>query len=590
VQVGRIDDRVEHGRLSTLTEPIGHRTWLAVLALENSCVTLCEQARGQVPPLRRPPVAARVRLPGPLRAITAQRPAQARAALVLPGALLALLCGCSVGPDFKRPSVWSPVSWFASRPIVPASYEASLPVAQPIDPAWWKLLGDDKLTALEGRVGAQNLNVRLTTVRLAESRAQLRLSSVNLFPQINGRAQYQRDQISQKEVQRGLSTIGGRLPANLAGTASGFGSTQVPPIDLWSDGIDSSYEIDLWGRVRRTVEAGEAALEASGDARRNALLSALAEVARDYVQLRGNQELLRIARENLVTEQQSLGLTRQRSSGGLGTDLDVAQAAAQVESTRSQIPQLEQQVQQTINALSLLLGEGPGALRAELEAPGPVPPVPPRVPIGLPSELVRRRPDIRQAEAQLHSATAQVGVAVASFYPSVTLSANLTFTALQFRDLGFWSNKGYTLGPNITIPIFQGGQLRGQLALNNAQQQEAATNYQQTVFQAWHDVDNALIAYGAEQSRRDALQRSVEQNQRALVLARDRYTQGLSDFLNVLTQERSVLAAQQQLADSTVTVTQNLVQLYKALGGGWEESFPAAPEKAAAATGAAGPG
>ena len=521
---------------------------------------------------------------------TASRRPRRGCAPLAPGALLALLCGCTVGPDFHQPSVWSPASWFASRPIVPASYEASLPVAQPVDPAWWKLLGDAKLTALEERVAGQNLNVRLYTLRIAESRAQLRLSSVNLLPQVNGRAQYERDQISQKEVQRGLSAIGGSLPASLAGSASGFGSTQVPPIDLWSDGIDSSYELDLWGRVRRTVEAADAALEASGDARRNTLLSALAEVARDYVQLRGNQELLRIARENLVTEQQSLLLTRQRSSGGLGTDLDVAQAAAQVESTRSQLPQLEQQVQQGINALSLMLGEGPGALRAELEEPGPVPPVPPRVPIGVPSELVRRRPDIRQAEAQLHSATAQVGVAVASFYPSVTLSANLTFTALQFRDLGFWSNKGYTLGPNVTIPIFQGGQLRGQLALNNAQQREAAVSYQQTVLQAWHDVDNALIAYGAEQTRRDALAQSVQQNQRALVLARDRYTQGLSDFLNVLTQERSVLAAQQQLADSTVTVTQNLVQLYKALGGGWEPSFPAAPEKSAAAGGAAAPG
>ncbi len=574
--------------------------------MENVGVTLRESDPVQKPhvPISRPPPpaapCAQASRPGhtsvpprafvPPRTPMSRRPASARAVRLLPGALLALLCGCTVGPDFRQPSVWSPTSWFASRPVVPASYEASLPVAQPIDPAWWKLLGDDKLTALEERVASQNLNVRLYTVRLAESRAQLRLSSVNLFPQINGQARYQRDQISQKEIQRGLSSIGGALPASLAGSASGFGSTQVPPIDLWSDGIDSSYELDLWGRVRRTVEAADAALEASTDARRNALLSALAEVARDYVQLRGNQELLRIARENLATEQQSLVLTRQRSSGGLGTDLDVAQAAAQVESTRSQLPQLEQQVQQGINALSLLLGEGPGALRAELEAPGPVPPVPPRVPIGLPSELVRRRPDIRQAEATLHSATAQVGVAVASFYPSVTLSANLTFTALQFRDLGFWSNKGYTLGPNVTIPIFQGGQLRGQLALNNAQQQEAATNYQQTVLQAWHDVDNALIAYGAEQTRRDALQRSVEQNQRALVLARDRYTQGLSDFLNVLTQERSVLAAQQQLADSIVTETQNLVQLYKALGGGWEQSFPAAPDKAAAATGAAAPG
>ena len=513
-------------------------------------------------------------------------------AAALPGALLALLCGCTVGPNFRQPSVWSPASWFAARPAAPVSYEASLPVAQPIDPAWWKLLGDDRLTALEERVAAQNLDVRIATVRLAESRAQLRINSSQRFPQLNGTASYTRDQLSEKLVQRALNAGTKPLPPNATGSEirDTLSAVPVPPIDLWRDGIDANYEVDLWGRVRRTVESAKASLDASADMRRNTLLSALAEVARDYVQLRGDQELLRIQRANLLTAEQSLTLTRQRYAGGLGTDLDVSQAAAQVETTRSDLPQLEQRVQQTINALSLLLGEGPGALRAELEAPGAVPPVPPRVPIGVPSELARRRPDVRMAEAQLHAATAQVGVAVASFYPTVTLSANVTFTALQFRDLGFWNDHGYTFGPNITLPIFQGGRLRGQLELNTAQQREAALTYQQTVLGAWHDVDNALIAYGAEQSRRDSLARSVQQSERALALARDRYRQGLSDFLNVLTQERSVLAAQQQLADSTVSVTQNLVQLYKALGGGWEPSFPAPSDATVAANGAAAPG
>ncbi len=511
---------------------------------------------------------------------------------VLPGALLALLCGCTVGPNFRQPSVWSPASWFASRPAAPVSPEASLPVAEPIDPAWWKLLGDEKLTALEERVAAQNFDVRIATVRLAESRAQLRINSSARFPQLNGTASYTRDQLSEKLVQRALNGVTKPLPPNATGSEirDTLSAVPVPPIDLWRDGIDANYEVDLWGRVRRTVESAKASLDASADMRRNTLLSALAEVARDYVQLRGDQELLRIQRANLLTAEQSLTLTRQRYAGGLGTDLDVAQAASQVESTRSELPQLEQRVQQTINALSLLVGEGPGALRAELETPGAVPPVPPRVPIGVPSELARRRPDIRMAEAQLHAATAQVGVAVASFYPTVTLSANVTFTALQFRDLGFWNDHGYTFGPNITLPIFQGGRLRGQLELNTAQQREAALTYQQTVLGAWHDVDNALIAFGAEQARRDSLARSVEQSERALALARDRYREGLSDFLNVLTQERSVLSAQQQLADSTVAVTQNLVQLYKALGGGWEPSFPAPTDTAAAATRPAGPG
>ncbi|MGI4975643.1 MAG: efflux transporter outer membrane subunit, partial [Janthinobacterium lividum] len=413
---------------------------------------------------------------------------------VLPGALLALLCGCTVGPNFRQPSVWSPASWFAGRPAAPVSYEASLPVAQPIDPAWWRLLGDEKLTALEERVAAQNFDVRIATVRLAESRAQLRINSAARFPQANATASYTRDQLSEKLVQRALNGATKPLPPNATGSEirDTLSAVPVPPIDLWRDGIDANYEVDLWGRVRRTVESAKASLDASADMRRNTLLSALAEVARDYVQLRGDQELLRIQRANLLTAEQSLTLTRQRSAGGLGTDLDVAQAAAQVETTRSELPQLEQREQQTINALSLLVGEGPGALRAELETPGAVPPVPPRVPIGVPSELARRRPDVRMAEAQLHAATAQVGVAVASFYPTVTLSANVTFTALQFRDLGFWNDHGYTFGPNITLPIFQGGRLRGQLELNTAQQREAALTYQQTVLGAWHDVDNAL--------------------------------------------------------------------------------------------------
>ena len=196
------------------------------------------------------------------------------------------------------------------------------------------------------------------------------------------------------------------------------------------------------------------------------------------------------------------------------------------------------------------------------------------MPVGLPSELARRRPDIRQAEAQLHAATADIGVAVADFYPKITLDGSIGLQALKAKDLGNWGARQYGLGPTISIPIFEGGKLRATLQLRKVEQQEAALNYQQTVLQAWHDVDNAMTAYAAEQRRRDALAASVAQNQRALSLARQRYTQGVADFLNVLDSERALLQAQLQLAESTTTVSQNLVQLYKALGGGWEPSFP----------------
>jgi len=200
--------------------------------------------------------------------------------------------------------------------------------------------------------------------------------------------------------------------------------------------------------------------------------------------------------------------------------------------------------------------------------------VPPRVPIGVPSELARRRPDIRQAEAQLHAATADIGVAVADFYPKITLSGSIGLQALKAKDLGNWSARQYGLGPTISLPIFEGGRLRATLALRKVEQQEAALNYQQTVLQAWHDVDNALVAYSAEQRRHDALAAAETQQALALRLARERYTQGVSDFLNVLDAERALLQSQQQLADSSVNISTNLVQLYKALGGGWEPTYP----------------
>ena len=281
-----------------------------------------------------------------------------------------------------------------------------------------------------------------------------------------------------------------------------------------------------------------------------------------------------IARDNVRTARQSLNLTQQRAAGGVTTDLDVANASAQLRTTLAQIPSLEQQEAQSINALSLLLGQPPNALRTELATAKPIPPVPPRVPVGLPSELARRRPDIRQAEAQLHAATADIGVAQANFYPSLNLTGSFGLQSLQFGKVFNLNSKQYAVGPGLTIPIFQGGQLRSTLQLRQAQQQEAAISFQRTVLQAWHDVDNALTAYQAEQTRRDELVQAVAENRRALGLAQSRYQQGVADFLTVLVAQSSLLGAQQQLASSTTAVSSNLVALYKALGGGWETDMP----------------
>ena len=496
-----------------------------------------------------------------------------------------LVSACTVGPDFKRPSLWSPSSWTADHPDKPGRAVAgnrpapiaSLPDPSAPDPRWWDIFHDPELSALEARAARSNLNVRLATVRLAESRAQLRITGAAQYPTLNGAGSYSRTQISNKLIQRGLTDGVGDLPATgstLNSIRDYAGEATVPPVNLWEDGIDASWELDLWGRVRRQVEAAHATLVASAEDRRSTLIAQLAEVARDYMMLRGTQSQLAIATANQKTAEESVTLTRQRYVGGLTSELDVQNALQQLDVTTAEIPNDEQQVAQQINALSLLLGEPPQALRAELETAAPVPPVPPRVPVGIPSELARRRPDIREAEARLHAATATVGVAVASFYPSVTLTGALNFQTLSFRDLAFWSAAAYNFGPQISLPIFEGGRLRGQLQLDKAQQQEAAISYQQTVLGAWHDVDNALVAFTAEQRRHDQLVEAEGAAQRALILAREQYTHGLDTFLNVLDAERTLLSAQQQLSASTTTESSNLVQLYTALGGGWETTFP----------------
>ncbi|HUB10352.1 MAG TPA: efflux transporter outer membrane subunit [Acetobacteraceae bacterium] len=492
--------------------------------------------------------------------------------LVIAAGMMLVLGGCTVGPNFKAIDWMSPDSWF-SGPHEQVPQEHSVAVAAPVEADWWNLFHDSELTRLEQRVAAQNLDVRTAAIRLAESDSQLAVAQAAEFPTLSANGSYTRQKASDVGV---FASAPGALGANGASgnVTGGFHGANLSAFDVYQVGLGASWMPDLFGYVRRSVESAKASVQASAEAERAVLLATLAGVAQDYIALRGVQTQLHIARDNVRTAEQSLNLTQQRAAGGVTTDLDVANASAQVRTTAAQIPQLQQQEASGINALSLLLGEPPNALRAELADPEPVPPVPPVVPVGLPSELARRRPDIMQAEAQLHAATANVGVAVASFYPSVTLSGSVGLQALEPWQT-FWMNaRNYALGPGITIPIFEGGQLRATLHLREAQQQEAAITYQKTVLQAWHDVDNALTAYKTEQARRDQLVLAVDQNSRALSLAQSRYQQGVSDFLTVLDAERSLLSTEEQLAESTTTVSENLVALYKALGGGWETALP----------------
>ncbi|VTZ48093.1 RND transporter [Methylocella tundrae] len=478
-----------------------------------------------------------------------------------------LTSGCySVGPDFTPPDPLLPRASFFGKPVARSQEERAADAATadaaraPADAAWWKAFHDPTLTSLVNRVADANLDVATATLRLGESRDQRGVAASAALPSINGNGSYQRELYSKNGV---LSLAGPNL--------------NIPPVSVWQTGFDASWELDIWGHVRRQVEAADAQVEMAEYQRRDVLVSAFAEVARDYVALRGAQAQIAIANDNLKSASEILALTRTRAAKGLTSGLDVENAAALVESIRAQLPSLENEVDVDINAISLILDEQPGALKGELARVKPAAPTPPRAPLGIPSELARRRPDIRAAEAQLHAATANIGVAVADFYPSVKLNGNIELNALSLKTLWKGSSLQYMAGPAVELPIFEGGRLKSTLQLRTSQEQEAAINYHKTVLQAWHDVINAFNAYGAEQRRRDSLKAEVDHSREALALSRTRYNNGVADFITVLDAERTLLQAQQQLAQSTTNVSTNLIQLYKALGGGWESTFPNEP-------------
>ncbi|NRF84840.1 efflux transporter outer membrane subunit [Burkholderia gladioli] len=475
--------------------------------------------------------------------------------------LLTMLAGCVVGPDYYKPKAALPAQWTqAAKQETPAV--GSRAVSGDVDAQWWTSFSDAELSSLVQRVAGASLDVKVATQRLMQARAARRMTGADAMPALDGTASYQHSRSSQNGLVD-ISGLNGRHDYN-----------------VWQPGIDASWELDLWGRVRREIESADASVQATAELRRDVLLSAIAETASDYIQLRGVQAQQAVVEQNLDIARQSLRLTQIRFTDGVATHLETAQAAAQVSGIEARLPVLENQRVHLVNALSFLLGEPPRTLEGELDAVRAIPPVPPRVPVGLPSQLAERRPDIREAEARLHGATADIGVAVGDFYPRVTLSANLSLQAMHFGDLDEWSSRMFGVGPALTVPIFEGGRLKGQLELRKAQQREAMIEYQRTVLNAWHEVDNAMSDYNTRQTREEKLDETEVQDSEALENARSQYLAGATDFLNVLTVQRDLLDTQQAKVVSITDVSLALVGLYKALGGGWETSFPSAPEAA----------
>ncbi|MFB9122082.1 efflux transporter outer membrane subunit [Paraburkholderia dipogonis] len=489
--------------------------------------------------------------------------------------LCSMLTGCLVGPNFEPPQTATPDVFNRTQ----TAQAASKAVESGFTPQWWTLFNDPVLDSLEQQLTEANLDVAAASARLRQSRAQQRIAGAEEYPTLNGAASYNRERGSPNGI---LSLLGVTPTGSQTQSASGSAPLGVAPLpgakgspayDLYQFGFDASWELDFWGRVRRGVEAASALSDASYEDRNAILLSARAELARDYIQLRDTQALLQIAKQNLDIAHDATKLTQNRVHEGVTTDLDVANAMAQAESIESLIPTLESRNTTTINAIGVLLAKEPGALQQMLAEPRDVPALPDQVPIGVPSELVQRRPDIRKAEAQLHAATATIGMAKADFYPRISLNGSAGFQSLQLSNLANWASGQFVVGPSITLPIFEGGRLKGTLHLREAQQQEAAIVYQHTVLQAWREVDDALVVYDAEQRRRDRLKTVVSLNQRALSIAQQRYKAGAVDFLDVLNVQKQLLDAQSNLEQSKADADANLITLCKVLGGGWESTY-----------------
>ncbi len=465
--------------------------------------------------------------------------------------VLCALTACTVGPSFRPPLPTTPTpTGFGAEPadVKSATYAGAA------DVAWWTRFNDPELTSLVGRLARQNLDLQIAAERVRQARSQRRIAAAQGLPQLDARAQYTHE----RESPAGLVSLVEPSP----GAPLEF--------NLWQDSLSASWEIDLFGRVRRSVEAAKADTDAEVEARRSLALAAISDLATDYLHLRDVQAREAIARTDLQLATENLALVRNRFANGVATTLDTAQATAQRATIAALTPDLLAEEARMINAIGLLLAEPPRSLQSELSPPQAEPPPPPGVPVGLPGDLVRRRPDVREAEARLHSATARTGVAAADFYPDITLMGDEGLQGLRFADAFSPRDRQFDIGPSISLPIFHGGRLRATLQLRTSEQRAAAITFQKTVLQAWRDVDDALTAYAQAQRRQAQVDEALRQDQIALAAARQRYAEGAADFLNVIAAQSALLNQQNAQAMTKADVSARLVDLYKALGGGWQ--------------------
>jgi outer membrane protein, multidrug efflux system len=509
---------------------------------------------------------------------------------------MVLAAGCAVGPDYRAPDAQVPDKW--SQSATQGLAEGKSNVQQ-----WWQIFEDQELSSLIERAAAGNLDLRLAVLRVREARALRGVAVGALLPTLGNRAAYERAKASANgpgafpqapsKAEAFASTVGrgaagSVLGSGLAAVAPGAtgitnsvaggliglvpGPSKLPQtheVDLLSTGFDASWEIDVFGGIRRNVQSADASLQASVEDYRDTLVTLLAEVASTYVEIRTLQSEIDATQSNIALQQQTLALTQRRLALQLSTELDVQQAERNLATTQSELPQLESSLAISIYRLSVLLGLEPAALVREFEATKPIPQPPTEVVMGVPADILRQRPDIRSAERRLAAQTAQIGVAAAELYPHFTLSGTFGFESTDFNHILDQRSITYGFGPAMRWNIFDGLRNLNRIAAQQAVTHQSYVVYEQTLLIALQEVENSLVSYKREQVRRDALIRAADAADRSVKLSRKLYEGGLTDFQNVLDAQRSLALLQNTLAQSRGQVAINLVSIYKALGGGW---------------------
>ncbi|MBK8816685.1 MAG: efflux transporter outer membrane subunit [Methylococcaceae bacterium] len=459
-----------------------------------------------------------------------------------------MMSACAVGPDYKSPAISVPNQWHESN----VTSKPNLP------DQWWKTFNDKELERLISEAVIANLDYKIALERVIDARAQRSITFASGLPSLSAKS----------SASRRFNNSAGTAQSGGATSGGGFGiGNQL--INIFQMGFDAEWELDFFGGVRRALEAAEATIESEQENSRDVLVTLLGDVARNYIDLRANQLKMDITRKTLSAQHEIQNLVRIRQQSGLADMLDVAQAQSQADTTEAQIPGYEAQIDQSIHAISVLLGREPGALAIRLQNNSPVPKIDTTILADLPSELLKRRPDIRRAERQLALANASVGVATAELYPKINLAAFIGLQNMSIKDFTP-IGKSWSTASTLTLPIFNWGKLNANIRSKKSQYEQAFLSYKSSVLNAFKEVEDALVAVRKEQVRYQSLEKAAEANRLAVTLAEERYEKGLTGFIDVLQSQQSLYQTETSLADSTAKVSSNQVALYKALGGGWQ--------------------